>query len=116
MLSPLSPALSLALPPAVPTAPTLVSLSTPVTETGMATASSPIMPDEVRRLGFYLQVQWPSVPPGEPVDVAIWLLEHLRRIDESGILPAYDHEGQLVETVAWLVRKVQDTGSRTRET
>ena len=72
----------------------------------MATDPGPVMPHELRRLAFYLQVQWPTVPPGEPVDVAIWLLEHLRRIDESGILPAYDHEGQLVETVAWLLTKV----------
>ena len=36
---------------------------------------------EVRRLAVYLRATFPEVDTTAPVDAAIWLLEHLHRIE-----------------------------------
>lgn len=56
---------------------------------------------EWRRLAVYLAEQWPGVRPGHAVDTAIGLLEHLRRIEVSGVLPAVGHDGQVVTGLSW---------------
>lgn len=54
---------------------------------------------EWQTLATYLHTQWPGLRQGSTVATAIWLLEYLRKIEMSGILPSYDSEGQLVRTV-----------------
>lgn len=53
------------------------------------------------RLTKYLAEQWPGVRPGNPVDTAIRLLEHLRAIEVSGVLPAISDEGTLIQGLSW---------------
>jgi hypothetical protein len=54
---------------------------------------------EWQALATYLHTQWPGVRAATTGATAIWLLEYLRRIETSGVLPSYDYEGQLVQTV-----------------
>lgn len=69
---------------------------------------------EWQRLATYLHTQWPNMHQSNTVDTVIWLLEYLRRIETSGVLPSYDCEGQMVRTVgaeaaiAGLLRELDD--------
>lgn len=60
---------------------------------------------EWRRLATYLADQWPGTRCGSSVETAITLLEHLRAVEEGGLLPAYDINGTLVPSVAQLVQQ-----------
>lgn len=57
------------------------------------------MPDDRQRLALYLEAQWPDVRHGDPVETAVALLEYLRLIDDSGVLPAIDDQGHRIERV-----------------
>ena len=65
----------------------------------MKTQASQTYKREWQRLALYLEAQWQGLRQGNTVDTTIWLLEHLRTIEASGVLPAYDSQGQLVRTV-----------------
>lgn len=79
----------------------------------MKTKSSQTYKREWQRLAEYLQTQWPGICQGNAVDTTVWLLEYLRKIEMSGILPSYDSEGKLVRTVgaaAVVMGLLRDTG------
>lgn len=63
------------------------------------------------RLAVYLDTHWPELCPGDTVEQAIWLLEHLRRIDASGALPAIGDHGEIVHGVPLIREAIRNRQS-----
>lgn len=59
----------------------------------------PAPPPDLDGLATYLEAHWPDVRQGNTVQKALWLLEHLRRINASGALPSIGDDGEIVRGV-----------------
>lgn len=52
--------------------------------------------NEWQVIANYVETYWPEMRQESVSQTIIWLLEHLRRIEESGVLPGISNSGALV--------------------